>query len=210
MKKKKIRKEFVIVGGVTAVFLLTVVISRFAGGGGLYDERHVTADFTENGVVRDENVGEDGLQYGYEGVVANEDVDELPSSALTVTGGSLQGGASSDVDETGQDVEDPVDDWQEPMPAERLSPQQYVDLAMHYVCGTKDVNFDTYLTVFLKHKFDSLADTEPYSSLSGNTTFNNVSISNTDSSFSFEAGDGVTYTVMVLFNGSLIASIEVI
>ena len=204
--KKKIRKEFLIVGAVAVVFLLTIVIPKVVGGGGLYDKSHVTADFTEDGVVQDDTVIDDGPSYGYEGTVASTDVEELPNSALTVEGQTLEVGKSDD-EETSDEPQEVVP---EPAPEERLSPQQYVDLAMRYICGIKDSNFDTYLTMFMKDKFESIGSTEPYSSLKGNTTFNNVSISNIDSSFSFVAGDGSTYTVMVLFNGSLISSIEVI
>lgn len=207
MKKKKVRKEFVIVGAVLVVFALTFIISKVAGKGGLYDKSNVTVDFTDDGTMQDTTV--DGelnadADYGYEGIVASVDEEELPEDAMTTNG---TGSGQQYVVEDDNILPEPV---VEVGPETRLTPQQYVNLAAKYLCGTKDENFDSYLSVVLKSTFNARKDEEPYSSLYGNTTFSNMKISDTDSSFSFTAGDGNTYTVMVLFNGSLISSIEVI
>lgn len=218
----KIRKEFLIFGGIVVAFVAAIVITTILGRESHYNGDNVVMNFGTDINEYDENGEILVPEFGdFDGVTMDE-IEEAYVAEDTVTGGYLASvdypagdddivtptnppeGEEGEVANAGEGEEPRVEEPAVDIP--RPSANEYVMLVCHFVCGIDDPLMESYITPALKTYFRNQLDEYPYFNLEGNMVYSDVQMP-TDKTCSFVAKDGLKYTFEVEFSGDAISSI---
>ena len=213
----KVRKEFIIFGGIIVVIIVLICISSFSNKNNgyksaqkyiSYEEIERTEEYYDEEVSDTEEI----IQEVEEEEVSEEVIDiaesiidaEVNTEQETISSAEVEQ-STEETDESSSDmlVSDSISDTF----ISELDSDTIISLVRYYVCNLTSESFEMYLTEDLISSRESLLNTEPYISLNGETSIDSAEFIDNKVNFKF---NGVDYIFEVTFteDGSKISSIN--
>lgn len=213
----KVRKEFIIFGGIIVVLIVLICISSFSNKNKGYKSAQKYISYEEierTEEYYDEEVSdvEEVIQEAEEEKVAEEVVDtaepiidaEISTEQETIYSDETEQ-STEEANESSSDmlVSDSISDTV----ISELDSDTVISLVRYYVCNLTSESFEMYLTEDLINNRESLLSTEPYISLNGETSIDSAEFIDNKVNFKF---NGVDYIFEVAFteDGTRISSIN--
>ena len=213
----KVRKEFIIFGGIIVVLIVLICISSFSNKNKGYKSAQKYISYeeierTEEYYNEEVSDVEEVIQEAKEEEVAEEVVDT--AEPIINTGISTEQETIYS-DETEQSTEETNESSSDMLVSDSISDtviseldsDTIISLVRYYVCNLTSESFEMYLTEDLINNREYLLSTEPYITLNGETSIDSAEFIDNKVNFKF---NGVDYIFEVAFteDGTRISSIN--
>lgn len=216
----KIRKEFLLFGAAVLVIAAIIVAVIFIGndrehyngddvtlnfGDDInYYESHPVEDFEDDYKFDIFSEEDEGLN---DDVITWEDTGDPDSAVVKPDVGDESGYTGSEYELNNKTNDDNEFEGFTDVTTtlEKLTPEEYVDMLVHFVCGLEDERYIYWMTGDLVDTFNTHLTEEPYMSLFGDSRYTVVNM--TDTSFTFKSSYGTNYTFDLRFSGDRVSEI---
>lgn len=213
----KVRKEFIIFGGIIVALIVLICISSFSSKNKgyksaqkyiSYEEIERTEEYYEEEISDTEEI----IQETEMEEIAGEIVDTAEPIIDTEASAEQETISSDETEQSTETVDEPssdmlVSDSISDTVISDLDNDTIISLVRYYVCSLTSESFEMYLTEDLINNRESLLSTEPYTSLNGETSIDSAEVVDDSVIFKF---NGVEYTFKISFteDGTKINSIN--